>query len=105
MLSLNGLLVMTALGLGGYYWITAIKVKEATLRAVEAHCSQAGVQLLDGTIFLRRLWVARDRRGQLQLTRVFQFEFTATGDDRNLGWARLLGRRIESIELSPHRFH
>lgn len=105
MSNMGSLLLLTLFGLLGYYIVGAMKLKEAAQRAVEARCDQTGVQLLDGTIVLRRLGCQRDQRGQLRLKREFQFEFTVSGADRNLGWIRLLGKRIVAIELAPHRFH
>lgn len=105
MFDLYDLIIFSALGLGAYYAVGAIKLKEAALRAVEHRCQQAGVQLLDGTIFLRRLGLARRPDGRLTLKREFQFEFTATGEDRNRGWILVHGRRVAAIELAPHRFH
>jgi hypothetical protein len=102
---LSGLLLLSFFGVTGYYIYGALKLKELAQLAVESHCDQQGVQLLDGTIFLRSLGVARDNRGNLRLKREFQFEFTVNGGDRNQGWIRLLGRRIISMELAPHRFH
>jgi len=99
------LLLLLLFGLTGYYVVDALKLKELAQSAVEVYCDQQGVQLLDGTIFLRRLRVARDSRGSLRIKREFQFEFTVTGGDRNQGWIRLLGKRITGLELAPHRFH
>lgn len=104
MLDLSGLLLVLLFGVGGYYAFTAIKLKETAQRAVEIHCANAGVQLLDGTVFLRKFRFARDSRGNPTFKREFQFEFTATGEDRNRGWIRLIGSRVMSIELAPHRF-
>lgn len=104
MLSPSGLLLVSLFVLCGYYVFTAIKLKEMAQAAVKVHCAQADVQLLDGTVFLRKVRFGRDSRGNPALKREFQFEFTATGEDRNRGWVRLIGSRVQSIELAPHRF-
>ncbi len=105
MFDINSLLLLLLLGVAGYYIRNALQLKEAAQRLVEAHCEQAGVQLLDSMIYLRGLGLARNSRGRICLKREFQFEFTVTGGDRNQGWIRVVGGRPVSIELSPHRFH
>lgn len=104
MFDLYHLMIFAVLGLGAYYAVGAIKLKEAALRAVEHRCQQSGVQLLDGTIFLRRFGLARRPNGHLAFKKEFQFEFTATGEDRNRGWVLMYGKRVAAIDLAPHKF-
>lgn len=104
MINLNTLIWLAIAGFAGYYLIGAIRLKEAALRAVQQRCAEAGVQLLDSTVALRRVRLSRDGQGVLRLVREFQFEFTATGADRNYGVITLHGKRIIHIELAPHRF-
>ncbi len=85
------------------YWINAQRVKELVLAAAKDHCDKMGVQLLDDSVVLRRLWFRRDARGQVRLWRSFQFEFSSTGDERYPGTVEILGRRIQNLRLSPHR--
>ncbi|HEY7884022.1 MAG TPA: DUF3301 domain-containing protein, partial [Cellvibrionaceae bacterium] len=66
---------------------------------------QMQVQMLDQSVYLRRLWIKRASDGRLCLWRSFYFEFTATGEDRYQGRVVMLGSRIEAVQLEPHRMH
>ncbi|MDO3388563.1 DUF3301 domain-containing protein [Gilvimarinus sp. SDUM040013] len=89
----------------GYYWWRALMAKEVAFSAATRHCKEMGVQMLDQSVYLRRLWFKRNSKGALSLWRAFYFEFTSTGSDRYSGRVLMLGRRIEQVELEPHRVH
>ena len=97
---LAGLLVLALL-----WWWRGQAVRERALAATRRYCQDTGVQLLDETVVLTRLWPQRDPDGRLGLRRTYEFEFTATGEDRYPGTAVMLGLRLEHIQLPPHRIH
>ncbi len=86
-----------------YHWWGATGVKERALAAAQRHCREFDVQLLDSSVMINRLWVKKDAQGYWRLWRAYLFEFTATGEDRFKGRVITLGRRIEKVELEPHR--
>lgn len=87
--------------IAGFWW-RGHAVRELALTATRNHCRRFEVQLLDETVVLRRMRPVRSGSG-LRLRRIFEFEFTSTGDERYRGWTVMLGRRLESIDLQPHR--
>jgi hypothetical protein len=87
------------------FWWRAYAVKELALKATKAHCEAVGVQLLDDGVALRGFWVRRDAAGNLRLRRSFLFEFTTTGEQRYHGCTVMLGQRVESVQLAPHRLN
>ncbi|WP_339897411.1 DUF3301 domain-containing protein [uncultured Gilvimarinus sp.] len=89
----------------GYYWWRALQSKAVALGYAQRHCKEMDVQLLDQSVYLRRLWFKRNSRGALSLWRAFYFEFTSTGEDRYSGRVVMLGRRVEAVQLDPHRVH
>ncbi|MDO3381325.1 DUF3301 domain-containing protein [Gilvimarinus algae] len=89
----------------GYYWWRALQTKDLAFAAAVRHCREMDVQMLDQSVYLRRLWFKRNSSGALSLWRAFYFEFTSTGEDRYSGRVIMLGRRIEAIQLDPHRVH
>lgn len=103
MLDLKALAWLTLLGLFIYYSWRAFQVKDRAYLAARRHCEQMQVQMLDQVVYLRRLWIKRSSSGRLGFWRAFYFEFTVTGGDRYQGRVLMLGRRIESVELEPHR--
>lgn len=84
-------------------WWHGRGIKDAALRATRRHCNELDLQLLDESLVLRSLRVARDERGMLRLRRRYSFEFSATGDERYSGTTLLLGRRVKRIELPAYR--
>lgn len=90
---------------GVFYWRGALLVKERAFVAAQKRCTEMEVQLLDESIYLRRLWFKRNEQGRLSLWRAFYFEFTVSGADRYFGRVIMLGSRITQVELDPHRVH
>ncbi len=105
MLDLKALVWLTVLGLFIYYCWRAFQAKDRAFIAARRHCEQMQVQMLDQSVYLRRLWIKRDARGRPGLWRAFYFEFTVTGGDRYFGRVLMLGRHIHAVELDPHRLH
>jgi hypothetical protein len=103
MFDLTAIFWLIVLGLVALYWRQALIAKEQAYVAALRHCKQMQVQLLDQNVHLRRLWFKRDERGQLCLWRAFYFEFSALGDERYQGRVIMLGSRVTSVELEPHR--
>ncbi len=85
------------------HWWRAQKVKETALRATRKRCDELDVQMLDDSIGLRAIWLKRDPRGSVRCWRTYQFEFTATGENRYRGRVITLGEQVLSIELDPHQ--
>lgn len=96
------LIILTAVIL---YWRTALRVKERAFLAARQRCQDMDVQLLDESIYLRRLWLKRNEHGRLAFWRAFYFEFTVSGSDRYFGRVLMLGNRIQEVQLEPHRLH
>ena len=105
MLDINAILWLTLFAFIGFYWMHAMRTKEAAHKAAEQHCDEMQVQFLDQSVYLKRLWFKRNDLGQLCLWRDFYFEFTSTGDERYFGHVTMLGKKITAVQLDPHRLH
>ncbi len=103
MYELADLFWLTLLLVVCYYAWHAHGMKEVALKATRSYCTDMGIGLLDDTVVLRGFWWKRDAAGRLRMWRSFLFEFTATGDERYQGKIVLLGKRVQNIELEPHR--
>lgn len=98
-------LVLSALLIAAYlYWRSAQGVKEIALAATRRHCRLLDVQMLDDYIALNGCTLARDGEGRIRIKRRYQFEFSATGEDRYDGVCVMLGCRLVTIDLAAHRF-
>ena len=62
-----------------------------------------GLQLLDETVAIHRLSLRRDGNGVLRLSRIYDFEYSDTGNDRTSGSIVLLGKRVLVINLNLKR--
>ena len=84
-------------------WWKMQGIKWAAFKRAKRHCEEMDVQMLDDSVVLRKLRLERDRDGWLKLSCLFEFEFTSTGTERYHGVVSLLGGRVRSVELEPHR--
>lgn len=97
-------LIALSLGAAGVWlWLDSIKAREIAVRAAFRACDGDGVQLLDETVAIRALGLARNERGNLCFVRKYGFEFSDTGENRRSGWLVLRGREIEAFRLQPSR--
>ncbi|MFN3751441.1 MAG: DUF3301 domain-containing protein [Thiobacillus sp.] len=82
-----------------WYGYAGLHAREQAVAASRRACQDAGLQLLDDSVALARLRLARDGSGQLRFQRDFRFEFSDTGDNRRPGVVRMLGERVEWVNL------
>ncbi len=104
MLTLENLFgLMVLLTLGSWLWHNH-GLRERALERVKQHCAKLDLELLDDTIALRRIGFIPDARGRRRLGRVYDFEFTVTGEQRHSGTATQFGAHALHIELAPYPF-
>ena len=95
-------LVMLGLFLvGGLIWVDSMRAREVALDAGRRACEAENVQFLDWTVAVANIRIARGADGRIRLRRVYQFEFSDTGNNRLKGSITLLGTRLLSVHLSP----
>ena len=76
------------------FWMASRDASERAVRLAGEACSRAGVQLLDHSVALHGLGLARGRDGWLRLRRRYQFEYSTIGHDRQRGSLALLGGEL-----------
>lgn len=93
-------LVLAAILLAlGWFWWDGLNTREQAIRAARAVCQRAGVQLLDETVALKHLGLARDDELRMRIRREFFFEYSDTGNNRLPGYVYVLGGRVRSANL------
>jgi len=97
------LFLLTLVCIAIYYWISAQKIREIALSIARDECKKLDLQLLDGSVSLKKLRIKRAASGNLALLRHYSFEFSATGAERYQGHIQMLGLKIEDVHLQPHR--
>ena len=89
--------------LGGliWLWLESTRVREIAVERARSQCHVNDVQFLDDTVALARMRPARDGNGRLTLKRTYTFEYSATGNDRQLGNITMLGQAVQRLSFSP----
>ena len=98
------ILELSALALflfGGWLWVDSMRAREAALDAGRRACEAEAVQFLDWTVAVARMRLARSGDGRVRVQRIYEFEFSDTGDNRLKGSITLLGTQLISLHLAP----
>lgn len=80
-------------------WWTGTKAKELAVDHARKLCVREGVQLLDYTVALKRMKIARSKSGSACFRRDYRFEFTAEGKYRDEGVVTLNGHTLVNVHL------
>lgn len=103
-MDLYELLALVLLAGGFWLWLDTLKAREAGVRAAQRACAEEGLQFLDETVVGASWRFARDAAGQLKLRRVYDFEYSDTGDNRRSGSVTLLGSEVEYLHVRPQLY-
>ena len=97
--SMTGITLFLLIGVLGLVllWLDTTEARDQARGQARRACEDLRVQFLDQTVALRRTRLFRQHSGLLGIERCFRFEFSETGNDRNLGEIRL--RRGVAISL------
>jgi hypothetical protein len=95
------LLALIVLCLGGWLWLDGIRTREIGVQAARAACAREGVQFLDDTVSLRSLRLARNDEGRMCPQRVYEFEYSVSGNDRMRGSVMVRGKEVVMLEIAP----
>jgi hypothetical protein len=96
---MNILFLLLCLGLVLWFWQNGLRAWEQARTVSARACQRLGVQLLDDTVALERLWLRRDRQGRLRWERIYTFEFTDAGVNRRIGRVIMIGREVEVLAM------
>jgi hypothetical protein len=90
-LELFGIALLAALA---WLWYDSVHVREIGVRAARAACAADELQLLDDTVAIASLSLARDDEGRLRLRRAYGFDFSDNGNNRRRGSLVMLGEDV-----------
>lgn len=102
MLTLGNIFVLMLFATAGAWLWRNHGLRERALERVKQHCTKLGIELLDGNVALKRIAFIRDASGRRRLARVYNFEFTVTGETRHNGTITQFGAHSAQIELAPY---
>ncbi len=95
---MNGLLLLLLSGTILGVWYGNTKAKESAISYVTETLQDAGLQLLDGSICLYKVWPTRMASGYIGLLRFYDFEYTTNGVDRHRGIVVMAADNIEYLQ-------
>ena len=95
-------IVLVLLSLGWLIWQNT-GMRDRAIALARQHCEGVDVQLLDDTVSLVKVRPTRHPKGHMALMRVYEFEFSVTGERRYQGQLILKGDRLAGAKLEPHR--
>lgn len=97
-LELLGIILLGALA---WLWYDSVHVRDIGIRAAKAACAADDLQLLDDTVAIASLSLARDDDGRLCLRRAYGFDFSDTGNNRRRGSLVMLGDEVLVVNTGP----
>lgn len=93
------MLTLLVLAVLAWLWFDGVKAHEAGVEAARTACASEDLQLLDETVALRTLRPERGGDGRLTLRRVYEFEYSDTGDNRRRGSVVVLGHQVVVVNI------
>ena len=82
-----------------WFWYASAQAREAALRSVQQTLHETHLQLLDGSIYLKKIWPTRLQSGVVGLLRFYNFEYTANGADRFQGLVVMAANQLEYLQI------
>ncbi|MEN2395033.1 DUF3301 domain-containing protein [Pseudomonas halotolerans] len=102
MLTLGNIFVLMLLATAGAWLWHNHGLRERALARVMQHCANLKIELLDGNVALKKMGFVKDASGRRRLARIYNFEFTVTGESRHSGTITQFGAHSAQIELAPY---
>ena len=97
---MNSVLFLLALGFMVWFWQSNLRYREFAIMQCKRICKEMQLQLLDQTVTLAALSLARNYRGKLRPRRKYNFEVSNDGVTRHRGIIILLGFQVIHAEFN-----
>ena len=93
------ILGVLALAAAAWLWLDSLQARDAAVETARAACFAEGLMLLDDTVAIAGLKLARDAHGRRRLQRTYEFEYSDSGDNRIEGSIVMLGREVIMLNV------
>jgi len=98
--TLGEVVTLFAFGVFSVYFLSAIRVRELAIQAVNSASKRDDFQLLDQTVHIQRFSLSRDDGGRWRVWRQYRFDYSYDGVERRKGNVIMLGKRLEAVVIS-----
>lgn len=95
------LIAVALLALVALFWHSSLAARELANRVAMETCTNANVQMLDGTVAIHRLRLVRDGDAPIAWRRTYVFDYSADGFSRQRGFVVLTGDAVDTVGLGP----
>ena len=96
---MQGLTLLIIAILVFWIWYSGVRAMETALTIARDACHEAGVQFLDGSVYLKKIWPTRLNNGWVGMLRFYRFDYTDTGHERLSGMVVLAGGEFEYLQM------
>ncbi len=86
-----------------WYWFDAVTKRDIAIFVGRELAGRYHLQLLDDTVACKKIGLARNSNGQVQLKRHYAFEVSADGRNRLDCHLQLLGKQLQSWHIPPYQ--
>lgn len=80
-------------------WFENLRIRERIIHRCKEICRRADLQLLDQTVALVSLSLRRSPTGGVTLFRIYQFDVSEDGTDRQRAYVSVTGKEIHHVRL------
>jgi hypothetical protein len=84
-----------------WLWQENLRARELATNTCRRACRSYEVQLLDGTVSFGNISFRRRNSGGMELVRMYVFNFSYDGTDRQAGNIVVVRRQVETIYFAP----
>jgi len=82
-----------------WFWWGGTKARENAVARAKQVCQRQNVQLLDESVMLNQMRLKRDAAGEVRVARLYRFDFSLDGVERQQGYVLLLGQRVVDVRF------
>lgn len=96
---MTSIFILAALGLLVWFWVSTLQAREQAIMVARRTCERYEVQFLDQSVALESLKPARYPAGNMTWRRIYGFDYSQEGIERQHGRVFMLGNRLEQIQM------
>lgn len=96
---MSGLTYLLIAVLIAWFWVDSLHAREAAITITKQRCRIHKLQFLDQTVVLESIRPRWTQQG-IRLCRVYHFDYSLEGVEREQGKITMVGSRFESIDIN-----